>query len=238
MEPDPPFDVLLSWEEKANNPEFQKLKIRSRRLFGHSLKLTILPLESDQIIINYPGFHEDRDGPNQRYKILAQAMQAENLGAVVRSSNPYLEPFLPITSLKRAIDYSIDNSDLISRSSKPNICLMGFSAGASAVAAIAGHYAQVSKILLLAPSGDMPKKMVQSSLENFIGEVYIVIGENDEVVSSRAGYIYYDLASSASHRELFVIGNCDHYFKGTANDTIFERAPFYAFTKINRPTFP
>lgn len=229
------FEAHLEWEEKPNNPAFLKLHPRLRKKMRLTVDLIVHPNDSGRIIVNYPGLDENINGLNSRYKTLAFQMQTQGLGAVVRSNNPRLEPFLPSANLKKTIDYTLENADLICKSSRPEVLLMGFSAGASAVAALASSYTQVTRILLIAPSGDMPRGLVEASLQKFAGEVYIVIGENDEVVSSRAGEIYYDLATGTSHRELFTIPNCDHYFQGEVNDMIFRKTPFYAFTQGKRP---
>lgn len=77
-----------------------------------------------------------------------------------------------------------------------------------------------------------------SFLRFFKGEVYIMVGENDDVVTPEAGPLFYELAESASHRELFMIPNCDHQFRGTENGKIMSQAPFYAFTTGQKPRFP
>ena len=116
-------------------------------------------------------------------------MNKEGLGAVVRTGNPYMDPFLPTTNLIRVINYSLARSKQISGSANPELLLCGYSAGASAASALASSYEQVKRILLIAPSGNMPREAVETGLVGFGGEVYIVIGDNDEVVGSRSGEI-------------------------------------------------
>lgn len=231
------YSVNLRWKEKPNNPN-SLTSDKPLKKIDLSLDLIIHPNDSGRIIVNYPGLNEDVDGIGMRYKYLANQMQSENLGAVVRSSYPDSGLFLPTTNLKKVIDYSINNAKLICYSSKPEVLLIGFSAGASAVATLASSYEKVTRILLVAPSGDMPREFVESSLKKFIGEVYIIIGENDEVVGPQAGQTYYNLALAAIHKELFVIPHCDHYFQSEVNDMIFKKAPFYAFAQGDKPKFP
>ena len=119
--------------------------------------------------------------------------------------------------------------------------LMGFSAGASAIAGAAHHFPEVTKVLLYAPSGDMGQEAVRQGLRDFHGEVYIVIGAQDEVVGVEAGQLFYDLATGASHKELFTIPDCGHQFRGEANGRIMSQAPFYAFAADatdRSPQFP
>lgn len=233
----PYFTTTLTWAEKPNDPIYANLNSNQKKKMPLSLDLAIYPNLSGRIIINYPGFDEGIDGINLRYKDIALKMQSVNLGSVIRCAHPIPTNFLPTTNLKKAIDYSLENAEIICGFKKPKINLMGFSAGASAIAAVAASYQEVSKILLIAPSGDTPKELVQEKFEKFTGEVYIIIGENDEVVGTRAGQIYYDLAISARHREFHIIPNCDHYFNGEINDNIFKKAPFYAFTQGKKPEF-
>lgn len=52
------------------------------------------------------------------------------------------------------------------------------------------------------------------------------------------GRVFYNLATSASRRELFIIEHCDHNFRGEINGRIMSEAPFYAFATGERPNFP
>lgn len=208
--------------------------------YEHSLKLDVAvhPNKSGRIIVNYPGLGGDIDGYNLKYRKLAQFMQGEGLGAVVRSFGPDFWRYTVDTGLRKMLDYICENAEEISGVTKPEILLMGFSAGASAIAAIAHSYERVSRILLMAPSGDMRMEAVTEGLQKFAGEVYIVIGQEDDVVGVEAGGIYYDLASGASKRELHIIPNCDHQFRGELNGRIMSQAPFYAFVRGEKPSFP
>jgi len=115
---------------------------------------------------------------------------------------------------------------------------MGFSSGASAIAGTAHEFPEVKRVLLYAPSGDMGQEAVRQGLRDFHGEVYIVIGDQDEVVGPQAGQLFNDLATGAAHKELFTIPNCGHQFRGEVNGRIMSEAPFYAFTVGQKPQFP
>lgn len=230
--------TTVHWYEQPNDPLYLQLYPSYRYKIKLSLTLAINRSDLGRVVIIYPGNKEKIDGPHKRYKDLACQIVGENLGSVVRCSNPARKLFLPSTNLRKMINYTLDHSQYICGSEDPELLLMGFSAGASAIAAVASDYKQVSRILLVAPSGDMPKETVQRSLQQFMGEVYIVVGDKDEVVQPRAGQIYYDLATTASNRELFYIPNTDHYFNGEVNDMIFKKAPFYAFAQGEKPKFP
>ena len=225
------FTTTLHWMQKPNDPEMLQLYLRPIQKQPLSLTVMVRPLDSDRIIINFPSAGEDCDGPGGRYKRLADLMYQQKLGAVVRSNNPGSELFLPSTYLSRLIDYTIRRARLISGTTNPDLLLIGYSSGASAVAALAASYQKVSRILLIAPSGDMPQTSVQKSLSQFTGEVYTIIGEDDEVVGARACYIYHDLATAASRKQLVIVSDCGHSFQGEQNERVLQQAPFHAFNR-------
>lgn len=229
--------VTLEWMAKPNDPQAKGGKGYGEE---HLLKLDVAihPNKSGRIIVNYPGFGGDIDGYNLKYRKLAQYMQGEGLGGVLRSSGPDFWGYTVDTGLRRMLDYTYENAEEISGVTKPEVLLMGFSAGASAIAAVAHSYERVSRMLLMAPSGDMGMKEVTEGLKRFAGEIFIVIGREDDVVGVEAGQTFYDLATGASHRELHIIPNCDHQFKGELNGRIMSQAPFYAFGTGEKPLFP
>lgn len=229
--------VPLEWMIKPNDP---RAKGGNGYDQEHQLQidLAVHPNQSGRIIVNYPGLGGDIDGYNLKYKKLALYMQGENLGAVVRSEGPNFWGYMPDTSLRKMLEYSYEHEEEISGVAKPEFLLMGFSAGASAIAAVAHDYERVSRILLMAPSGDMGMKAVTEGLQKFAGEVFIVIGREDDVVGVEAGQKFYEMATGASKRELYVITNCDHQFKGELNGRIMSQAPFYAFARGEKPQFP
>ena len=195
---------------------------------------------SEKIIVNYPGYNGDIDGWENKYITLGDYIQERNLSSFVRTSNldlMYLN-FGQSTrnNLRQVVDYSIENSEEICGSADPEMYLMGFSAGAGAIAAIAHEFDQVRKILLMAPAGNAGRKAITKGLQKFTGEVYISVGKNDLVVGPNSGQVFYDMATSASLRKLVMIPNCDHQFRGEVNGKIMSKAPFWAFA--GDKTFP
>jgi dienelactone hydrolase len=202
------------------------------------LKITPCPA-SPNIIINYPGFKGHIDGYNNKHFKLAQLMAGRGLGGVLQMGNIYREnrdyKLSVINDLRAVVEYAIDNAPRICGVKRADLFLIGTSAGGGAVAAVAGEYKEVKKILLMAPSKDAAQTTVKKNFAKFKGEVYIVIGDKDDVVGPLAGKIYYDLAKKASRRELIVIPDCDHQFTGTVNGQIMGNAPFWAFAN-DKPT--
>lgn len=192
------------------------------------------------IIVNYPGYRGHIDGYNNKYKVLAAHLAKENVGAIIRMPNIEREReeygVGLIEDLRLVMRYALENTPHLCAVKKPDLYLMGFSAGAGAVAACANDHSAVKKILLMAPSGDAAQETVKKSLAAFRGEVFVVIGEEDDVVGPDSGSAFFDMATAASRRELVVIPNCDHQFRGTVNGKILSKAPLWAFA--GDKTFP
>lgn len=207
---------------------------------GINLDIAIHSHQNGKIIINYPGITSDIDGYNNKYGQLADFIQENKIGTVIRMGNKYFSnlpyPQGMIDNFKSVIDYSLKNSEELSGIDSPELYLMGFSAGASTIAAVSGYYSEIEKILLMAPSGDAGIENCSSGLKNFYGEVYVAIGDNDEIVGTNAGKIFYDLAINAKHRQLKIIPNCGHQFIGETNGKIMSKAPLWAFN--GDKTFP
>ncbi|HLL60422.1 MAG TPA: hypothetical protein VK338_01785 [Candidatus Nitrosocosmicus sp.] len=225
------------YRTKGNDPDFRGGQYLGKEI-GVRVQFAIHTHTNGRIIINVPGAGGNIDGYKDKFKKQAKHMQSSNLGAVIRTNGDLKGGFLPDINLRAALAYAKEHSQEICGSSDPEILLMGFSAGASAIAAVAHEYPEVSKILLYAPSGEMPEEITQDGLAKFQGDVIIVIGENDDVVGVEAGQIFYDWASSASTKELFIIPECDHQFRGEVNGRIMSEAPFYAFSQGEKILFP
>jgi hypothetical protein len=198
-------------------------------------ELAIHPLNNGKIIINYPGAEGDIDGYNRKYETLANFIVESRLGAVVRSGNPFVGPW--DRSLREMLTYTLRHSKEICGSKIPEIYLMGFSAGAGAICILAWEYPEVRKILLTAPSIRVGEGAVAKGLRLYTGEVYIVIGDSDEIVKPEAGEVFLNLCETASRKELFVINDCDHQFRNEKNGRIMSQAPLYAFSD-EKPVFP
>ncbi|MDD5457735.1 MAG: hypothetical protein PHV30_12000 [Candidatus Margulisbacteria bacterium] len=203
---------------------------------GVPLEIAIHPLKSKKIVISIPGIFGNIDGYNDKYRKLADFIRSSGIGAVLRTDNLSQEDFgdeeyedALTNNVRFAIEYALEHSYKIAKTKSPDILLMGFSAGASAVAAVASEFKNVKSILLVAPSGDAGKTALESGLSKFKGKVFITVGYNDEVVGRRAGQIFYDLANKAAYKELIIVDDCDHQFRGRKNGLIMSKTPLWAF---------
>jgi pimeloyl-ACP methyl ester carboxylesterase len=196
------------------------------------IEVAIHPCDKGLVVVNYPGIMEDIYGANNRYGRSADLLQSKGM-AVVRMGNPYYRQFpypdAMIENLRYVVEHYLSGSKEVCGSFSPTMYLMGFSAGASAVAAVAADYSPIEKILLLAPAGDAGMRTIERGLQRFKGEVYILAGDKDTVVGPEAGQIFYDLAKNARKRELAIIPDCGHQFNGEANGRIMGVAPLWAF---------
>ena len=204
------------------------------------LEIAVHPNKNGIIVVNYPGITGDIDGYNNKYGKQADFVQEKGVGTVVRIGNPHFNelpyPEGMIDNFKFVLDYCIKNGEELSGEADPALYLMGFSAGSSTIAAVASDYSAVEKILLMAPAGDAGQEAVERGLSKFTGEVYIAIGDSDEIVGPQAGQIFYNLAIAAKSRKLEVIPNCGHQFVGETNGKIMSKAPLWAFA--GDTTFP
>ena len=196
--------------------------------------------DAQAIIINYPGYLGSIDGYNKKYATIADHLSQKKVGAVVRMANT-LWPHINyrqsvLDDLRAVIRYTLGHAAEMCATATPDIYLMGFSAGAGAVAAVAAEYPAVKKILLMAPSEDAGKTATKDGLAAFSGEVYIVVGSDDEVVGFEAGRRFLQMGILSPSRHLVVLPNCDHQFRGRVNGQIMSKAPLWAFA--GDETFP
>ena len=143
---------------------------------GIDLDISIHPHQNGVIVLNYPGITGDIDGYNNKYGQLADFVQENEIGTVVRMGNQYFSelpyPEGMIDNFRHVIDYTLKNSEELAGVRSPQLYLMGFSAGASTIAAVSGLYSEIDKILLMAPSGDAGMEPCKNGLQTFSGDIY------------------------------------------------------------------
>lgn len=213
-------------------PKFEKEHMEVQRevisFNGEQISVVYHPSKvNGPITLIYPGFFGDIDGYNQKYTKIA-AMLADTVGPVLRADNRFDSnrdySGQAVARVERLINYMVD---LITQNNgKPEINLAGFSAGAGAVAVAARNNELVKKILLIAPSADVSKDLVKSSLKNFNGDVFIGVGDVDRVVGQE---ISEEFARVAPNARLCVINGVDHQFTGRQNGMVFSSLFNWAF---------
>lgn len=201
-----------------------------------SLPVEIHPHQSDRIIINMPGWDGAIDGYERKYTKLAEFLVEKGLGAVVRCGNHPVDHIdfeescrAQIRDLIRTV---LENPRDICASPNPDLYLMGFSAGASAIAAMAHLFPQAKALLLMAPSTDAGRDAMKQSLSQFPGAVSVIVGASDLVVGSFPKEVA-SWGPQGAPRKLAVIPRCDHQFRGQRNGQILSQAPLWAFADLD-----
>lgn len=193
----------------------------------------------DVIVINYPGYGSRPNGYEDKYTKLADFLVEREVGSVVRLQNHHFSGFnYPthlVENLRYVIDSILETPEDFCGSSDPDLYLMGFSAGASAIAAVAHEYDAVKKMLLMAPSSDAGMDKIFEGIGKFTGDLSICVGEKDNVVKTMPDLIN-DAAVNASSSQYVKVPDCDHQFKGKQNGMIMSKSPLWAFA--GEKTFP
>lgn len=189
------------------------------------------------VVINYPGVLGDIDGYSYKYAKVAHLV-AQKIGTALRISGPEglddgeYRPGV-VEKLKAVIEYAIWNSHTLADCNQDEleIYLMGFSAGASGVAAVCWNYPEVKKILLIAPGGDAGEEASRTSLAKFSWNVYAIVGQDDEIVGTKTLQRHLDASLVATRKRWLIIPNCDHQFRWTKNGQLMSASPIWAFLK-------
>jgi pimeloyl-ACP methyl ester carboxylesterase len=194
--------------------------------------VVVHPLASPRIVIMVPGYEGTIDGYRQKYAKIAAHLVQRGVGAVVRSGNPVV-PGFPFettckTHLRGVAEGALARARSICGHESPSLLLLGWSAGASAVAAMAPDLPRVERVLLMAPSGDAGDEAVVDGLCRFTGHLFVVAGERDEVVGDLPRELF-GYAERARSKQLVVLPDCDHQFRGDRNGRIMSHAPLWAF---------
>lgn len=226
------FSPTLSTETRKERWFFEPtLDGKSDRLIP--VEVAIHPSPSSRVVaVLMPGWKGSIDGYQDKYLKIADHIRAHCGASVVRSGNdvvPGQDFELTCKARLRGLLNGVqEKARSFCGSSDPEIWLMGISAGASAMAALAADVPRVTKLLLIAPSSDAGYEAVVDGLRRFTGEVWVTVGANDTVVKDLPETLFEE-TGTASSREFIVVSDCDHQFRGEANGRILSQAPLWAF---------
>lgn len=225
------------------NPYVSRIITLKEKFQGktYPLHIGIHKLSSNKIVGIYPAAKEDLTGDAVPYADIASILFKHKIGAVVRSHGLYDGsvnfPKFNDYFIKKFVDYCIKNAKELCGNRNPEIYLIGYSSGASAIASILDLYSFIKKVLLLAPSYDSEKKLLTKSLNSYKGELYIITGDRDQIIlPSQAAWFYFQ-AKQAKIRKFVDLTCCDHSFNGVYNKNIILKSPLWAFNK-NYKDFP
>jgi len=204
-------------------------KLRDGVPVDFELEVAIHPLKNGKIIINVPGADGSIDGYEDKYLKIANYLIEQKIGAVVRIPNISSLGFGWDINLRKILSYALENAKNICGSNKPEIYLMGLSAGAGAISMTAWEYPEVTKILLIEPAVVFSGEHGVEGIRKYKGEVTIVVGKGSTALGKQVGDKIFDYFLNANHKEIIEVSKCDHCFMGEINSRIFSEAPIYAF---------
>lgn len=202
------------------------------KVISITIDAVIHPSSNGIILVHYPGFRETPDGPDSRYLQAATILQ-KSIGAVVRLNNHDHAALTYAQScqddLRAALQYTTRHALSICDSSKPTIYLMGYSAGASAAAAVAHEFSEIKRLLLIAPTGDAGREAVTRGLSHYKGELYIAQANEDRLIPPHKRNVFFDLATQTNSKDVISIPYCDHNFHGEENSALWPAIAEWAF---------
>ena len=195
----------------------------------------IHPSSNGKVVINYPWYNWEADGFVGKYVTLWNHLR-DKVWAFVRTDNFPVNNIdysrKALWQIRSIVDYTLENSEDVAGVPKDDleIYLMWFSAWAWAMAAISSFYAQVSKILLMAPAWwNVWAWPIQEWLSQYTWECYIATWEDDDVVWRNAWDYFSEVAQNASLVENVTIPDCDHQFRWERNGKIMSSLTLRAF---------
>jgi hypothetical protein len=205
------------------------------------------PATCRTLLIIYPGLNATLDGESRhssqahpyRYRRLAERLRSEGVAAVIRAANPpcgyYGDGQFALDRLRRAIDYALDHAQALCGNRCPELCLMGFSAGAGAAAALAGVY-QPKRMLLVAPSGDVGPRRIIAGLKEYAGKLALLVGEEDEVVGRDSACLFDELSPAARSKQVLFVPGWTIFSRERTMTTCSKRRP--CEYSLNQTTVP
>jgi hypothetical protein len=215
----------------------------------YEVPFVAFPTTSGKLIVQAPGAGEAKEGHRNRYVRLGEHLQARCTATLV-SFNPPLpdaqfayanEPYsyrdaswslIVMEGLAHMLERCLKDAERLCGSRQPEVCLAGFSAGGSAVAAVAPLFTAIRKILLIS-AYDSVDWFFLGGLRGYTGEVYVAYGEQD-LPATVLAMMMPMLARSASAVHARGVANCDHAFSGETNGRILSTAYLWAFAGDDR----
>ena len=197
------------------------------------------PTKTGKIIINIPGASGSANGYMDKYLNIANSIQSKNIASFVRIPNDRPQEF--INTARQVINYCLDNSEKICGVSKPEIWLMGFSAGGASVLLTAWEYPEVTKALVINPFINLPetRKDLKEYLPSYEGELFVVVASDDRVIAPDTLKFISECIGTPKEFQTEVILDCDHQLRGEENgEVLFQLPEYYFLGKYKKEAFP
>ena len=222
-------DIIL--KRTAQNEENETVEI--------AIPATVYFSNSGRMLVNSPGLGVCKDGENGKFGEVAAFLQELDVASVILYQSSLADfafkkvnmEALLMDNLRTVLSYATSNAQVICGSNKPVLFVSGHSAGASTTAAVGPENPQVSKMLLISPSGDIDPSIVKESLSKYAGELYVISGDKDYVISPEAAHALAEWATKAKIKRIVTVPDCDHDFSGERNGQLFSEAYLWAFKR-------
>ena len=244
MQPENPLNVVDAiLERQTSTPD--------GRPVDFEIPVSAYPCDSGRLLIISPGSGELKDGRHERWRKLAMHLQDLGLCATVTYNVPRpdfqvqleWEAYsyrgaswnrILIEGVCHVTEWAIEQATELCGTGTPEICLVGFSSGGSAVGAVAFRYPQVRQLLLLS-SYDSVGDPFYEGISLFTGDIFMGYGALDPPAGMLAYVVSVGPLSARSMVGRPVL-DCDHRFSGANNSRSLVKAVYWALGHDN--SFP
>lgn len=161
---------------------------------------------TNKLFIIIPGVDGSHIGYKNKYVTMANNIIQKYKISVLRTSNPYISGVHWDVNFENLMQHVSDKYNHYNE-----ICIFGFSAGASIAVKHAWKYKKIKKLCLVSMAKELQPQNIIDGLKNFDGVVHIHFGKNDpnhsfleenKVFLNSRAYKY------------FLYEECDHFFSG------------------------
>jgi len=188
-------------------------------------------------IINIAGYGGSHLGYEDKYVKIANVLKEEDIANFLSVDNKFDEnDIFHRAAYKKRVLRNLKPILDSARAGKEEIYLMGTSAGASIIPILCEMYPDIiTKVLMTAPSENVSLDETLPAIKTFKGEVYIMVGGDDDIVGILPAAQLFSNLWNASKRRLEIINGCDHNFSGERAGKMFSAAVLWAFANDRYP---
>ena len=217
----------------------------------YDIPVSAYPCDSGRMLVISPGSGELKDGRNDRWRNLAMHLREVGLCATVTYNAPRPDFQVQLEweaysyrgaswnrilmeSACHATDWALERAADLCGTENPEICMVGFSSGGSAVGAVAHRYPQVKQLLLLSTYDSVGDPFYEG-VSFFTGDIFMGYGSQDPP----AGMLAYVISVGPLSARSMVgrpVPDCDHRFSGERNSRALVKAVYWALGHDD--TFP
>ncbi len=188
-----------------------------------SIDIKIRPANSKRVVLFVPGVDGSVDGYMNKYINASDHLVNNHDVGIVRISNDFISSFHWEDNIKQALNFLEDNASKYFSSDDLEISVVGHSAGASVIAAVAHRYPAIRQILLINAAKGLHTDQILDGLSKFDGNLVVVYGSNDPSKDFIS-----DIKNVKPNSFTHIVDGADHHFTGEHIKT-FEQLPLLLF---------